>query len=475
MSSNINPYNINGAFPVAGQDNPSQGFRDNFTNIKNNFLFAQSEINDLQGKVLVTRALNGQSVVNDMNGTIIYRPQLGSWTQTLYDLRTVSGTVSLDFNQANFQKMVTGAPITLDFINWPTSTGQGALGYGLMRVWIRVPDVAHTVTLPTNVSVGVLDIAGYSPDTTAITFDAPGDYIFDFSSIDSGTSYLIFDVTRNRSTFRDPGIYYNNEVNSTLLIGYHDGLPTALQLEAGQDSISTRGSYNSVSAGNLSLANVTLSQLDTGGLSGYSVSSARGSITTGNPADIMPVESGDYLGYFNSIAMTGNGTPVIGNTFQQMSSINFFATGTDYTNGLGGNIAFFTSVDGGAVNRVVQAIGIENDQSTHLFGNLDVTKSAQLMLDTGANVVFNNFSGEIIVNRIDSGNVYKFLVGGGRVCAMASTDTAWTYANSTPTANAVVGTSASMEFLDTPPRYVFTNLGAAVEHHLFGIKTRNGA
>jgi hypothetical protein len=48
MSSNINPNNINGNFPVAGQDNDSQGFRDNFTNILNNFSFAATEINALQ-------------------------------------------------------------------------------------------------------------------------------------------------------------------------------------------------------------------------------------------------------------------------------------------------------------------------------------------------------------------------------------------------------------------------------------------
>ena len=35
MASNINAFNIDGTFPIAGQDNPSQGFRDNFTNIKN--------------------------------------------------------------------------------------------------------------------------------------------------------------------------------------------------------------------------------------------------------------------------------------------------------------------------------------------------------------------------------------------------------------------------------------------------------
>ena len=52
MSSQIITTNIDGTYPVAGQDNDSQGFRDNFTNIKNNFSYAKSEIEDLQNNVV---------------------------------------------------------------------------------------------------------------------------------------------------------------------------------------------------------------------------------------------------------------------------------------------------------------------------------------------------------------------------------------------------------------------------------------
>ena len=48
MASNIVPGNVDGAYPKAGQDNSSQGFRDNFTAIKNNFTEAVPEIVDLQ-------------------------------------------------------------------------------------------------------------------------------------------------------------------------------------------------------------------------------------------------------------------------------------------------------------------------------------------------------------------------------------------------------------------------------------------
>jgi hypothetical protein len=61
----INPNNINGGFPVFGQDNPTQGFRDNFTNIKNNLIFAKAELEDLQSKVILKSALAGTDLNNE--------------------------------------------------------------------------------------------------------------------------------------------------------------------------------------------------------------------------------------------------------------------------------------------------------------------------------------------------------------------------------------------------------------------------
>ena len=58
MASQINYDIIDGTYPVAGQDNSSQGFRDNFTNIKNNFESAYDEITDIQNKVILKYLLN---------------------------------------------------------------------------------------------------------------------------------------------------------------------------------------------------------------------------------------------------------------------------------------------------------------------------------------------------------------------------------------------------------------------------------
>ena len=70
MTSQINPNNINGAYPVAGQDNNSQGFRDNFTNTGTNFQYAADEITDLQNKAVLKAALTGTTLNNDMGTSI---------------------------------------------------------------------------------------------------------------------------------------------------------------------------------------------------------------------------------------------------------------------------------------------------------------------------------------------------------------------------------------------------------------------
>ena len=58
MASNISDTGINSDFPIAGQDNDSQGFRDNFTTIKANFVAAKTEIESIQTNGAVKNADN---------------------------------------------------------------------------------------------------------------------------------------------------------------------------------------------------------------------------------------------------------------------------------------------------------------------------------------------------------------------------------------------------------------------------------
>jgi hypothetical protein len=69
MASNISQYslNIDEAFPVAGVDNESQGFRDNFDLIKTALTVANTEITDLQdttAKINAANAFSGNQISN---------------------------------------------------------------------------------------------------------------------------------------------------------------------------------------------------------------------------------------------------------------------------------------------------------------------------------------------------------------------------------------------------------------------------
>ena len=72
MTSSINPDNINYNYPVAGQPNNTQGFRDNFSGTYNNFLAAENEINEIQTKGVFKSALTGTTLDNNMNDNLIY-------------------------------------------------------------------------------------------------------------------------------------------------------------------------------------------------------------------------------------------------------------------------------------------------------------------------------------------------------------------------------------------------------------------
>lgn len=191
MSSNINPTNINGAYPVAGQDNDSQGFRDNFTNIKTNFSYAKDEISDLQSKAVLKAALNGTTLNNNMNGSSLSNASLFSMSEPRQALGTIV-TATLNYSASPYWTLITGGDVTVSFSNFP-SAGQVAR----LRLQIQVTDIAYTLTIPVSVTVGTSNLQGFNPATSTITFNKTGTYEFEFETSDGGSTVSIFDLNRN--------------------------------------------------------------------------------------------------------------------------------------------------------------------------------------------------------------------------------------------------------------------------------------
>ena len=202
MASSINPNNIDTTYPVAGQDNDSQGFRDNFTNIKSNFEFAETEIDDLQAKGIFKSALTGTTLDNDMAGAVIKNTKTQAYRATRVALGALTGSAAIDYSAGNWYSVTTSGSITLAFSNIPSAGNQAYI-----TVTVTVANVAHTMTLPRAVGNGasaksIVGIQGIS--SNVITFAETGTYEFQFHTDDGGTSIFLSELTRPRDTLTNP-------------------------------------------------------------------------------------------------------------------------------------------------------------------------------------------------------------------------------------------------------------------------------
>lgn len=113
--SNITTVGFDAAFPVAGQDNDSQGFRTNFNVTKVALEAAADEITALETN---TAKLN---VDNVFNGSKISEAELLANTETLYPHGPVTGNKPIDFTDGHYQTLTVGADVTLTLTGWPDS------------------------------------------------------------------------------------------------------------------------------------------------------------------------------------------------------------------------------------------------------------------------------------------------------------------------------------------------------------------
>lgn len=184
MTSQINPNNIDAAYPVAGQDNSTQGFRDNFTNIRNSFVSAAAEITTLQN----TSVVKGVNAVNDFAGGRIVDARIQDLSASAVNLGAVTGTVDINYAAGHYQQMSTSGSITISLVgvNLPP-IGR----YSLIRLEITVSNAAHSVTLPGQVTVNQLGVQGLDPATNTITFATAGVYTFDFTTVTTGSTVTV--------------------------------------------------------------------------------------------------------------------------------------------------------------------------------------------------------------------------------------------------------------------------------------------
>jgi len=135
LTSLINFAAINENFPVAGQDNDTQVFRDNFDTIKTNFSTAKTEITDLQDNAARTDGDNDflYNIVGSVTLNDAYLRKKD------YGAAIVAGTQDVSFKQAMYHVIKLGANTSLSFSEFPTgavdATGLGQIGKATLELY----------------------------------------------------------------------------------------------------------------------------------------------------------------------------------------------------------------------------------------------------------------------------------------------------------------------------------------------------
>jgi hypothetical protein len=199
--SAINTNGLDVNYPIPGQNNSSQGFRNNFASIKNNLDTAGSEISDLQNKVVVKSALDNTIVNNDMANTLISNCATRSFRATTYNLgNALSGTVTVNCSLGDVQYGTVASNVTFDFASWgPAGTQSNVelqLATSNSQAFITFP----AAVVSSNNNFGLTTLENYD-GTTSVSFPY-GVSLVDYrlSSMDCGNTITIEPYNRPRQT-----------------------------------------------------------------------------------------------------------------------------------------------------------------------------------------------------------------------------------------------------------------------------------
>ena len=237
--SQINTNGIDVNYPVPGQNNNSQGFRDNFAQIRTQLNTGANEITDLQSKVVVKAALNNSTLNNDMGNTLISNASTRGFRATTYNLgNALAGTVVVDVNRADVQFGALQGNVVLSFGNWaPTNTQSNVV---LRLAFANAAGTPAYISLPSscvnsNNNFGVTLLENYANVGGTATLSAPANaniIELRFSTIDCGNTVTVEPINRPYQTTqvvtRDPvptGL--PGDVNGDVAVGVSIGQVTA--------------------------------------------------------------------------------------------------------------------------------------------------------------------------------------------------------------------------------------------------------
>lgn len=196
--SAINTGSINVNYPTPGVNNSSQGFRDNFSSIKNNLDTASTEITELQSKAIVKSALAGIPLDNNMDNTVISNAQTLRFRGSTFALgNNLSGVVNIDLTKGDVQYGTATGNVQLQFSNWaPMNTSS------TVSLILTVASPAIQITFPAAVTIGRSTIENCVGSTVTVLgsqgLDTPSVLHWNFNTTDCGTTIEVVPLNRPR-------------------------------------------------------------------------------------------------------------------------------------------------------------------------------------------------------------------------------------------------------------------------------------
>lgn len=210
--SAINTGSIDINFPVPGINNSSQGFRSNFTGIKNNLDIAATELYDLQSKSIFKSALDGTTLNNDMDNGLIKNALVQGFRRSTYNLgNNLFGSVIVDVTRGDVQYGALSGNISLAFSKWPPSGTQANIELILIP-----PNNTTTILLPAQIDTSRVTIENYNPINNTITLPAgTTEFHLSITTEDCGTTLTIDSKNRPRKSTQ---VVNQTPVTSNLLM-----------------------------------------------------------------------------------------------------------------------------------------------------------------------------------------------------------------------------------------------------------------
>jgi hypothetical protein len=171
VTSNINYLSINENFPVAGEDNDTQTFRDNFDTIKTSLRAGQEEITTLQANTAKTNQ------DNDFEDNEISRAVFRDVMDQRFDggIITLPTTLlTIDYENGGYQVFRFSANMNIDFQNFPeNSSASGPIGCGRMTLELYGDGSARTLTFITTAGTNLRRNTGFPGTVTVSSNSAP--------------------------------------------------------------------------------------------------------------------------------------------------------------------------------------------------------------------------------------------------------------------------------------------------------------